>query len=223
MEWSAEQNAAADAELRAAVERRGWSFTPAVGRPTEGDHTPEVGVAIRALDDVDALGLARDFGQVAVFRIDECGCEILDAEVVAFQGDDVVVDLAFLAPTRERYAAATSAWNCLRADPMLKGPEAEAAHASLVAALGGGDVPPWLLALAADAREVRLLPPSLWGLPRDPDRIPRVIALLQQVWQRDPDQRLGQVISNALATRDGIFAVEDERLETALLEKLKRG
>jgi hypothetical protein len=36
---------------------------------------------------------------------------------------------------------------------------------------------------------------------RDPNRIPRIIALLTEYWQRAPDLRLGQIIMNFTPSR----------------------
>lgn len=46
--------------------------------------------------------------------------------------------------------------------------------------------------------------------PRDPDRIPMVLWQLEQLWERYPDLRLGQLISNALQI--DIYHVEDADL-----------
>jgi uncharacterized protein YihD (DUF1040 family) len=51
---------------------------------------------------------------------------------------------------------------------------------------------------------------------RDPKRIPKVIAVLQQAWERNPDLRLGQLISNATNAED-FFYYEDDRM-TQLIE-----
>lgn len=63
--------------------------------------------------------------------------------------------------------------------------------------------------------------------PRDPDRIPEILAALEARWQRVPDQRLGQVLVNVVRrelkpeqSEEGmtIFRIEDDRW----LELLKR-
>ena len=47
---------------------------------------------------------------------------------------------------------------------------------------------------------------------RNPKRIPEVLAALQKAWERHPDWRLGQVISNALGPgpQDVFFPEDDE-------------
>lgn len=45
---------------------------------------------------------------------------------------------------------------------------------------------------------------------RDPDRIPVILGQLEQLWERYPDLRLGQLILNAF--RDDFYGVEDEDL-----------
>lgn len=52
---------------------------------------------------------------------------------------------------------------------------------------------------------------------RDPSRIAHITALLERVWMRTPDQRLGQVLMNVspYAHRDP-FEVEDDEWERAL-------
>jgi hypothetical protein len=43
---------------------------------------------------------------------------------------------------------------------------------------------------------------------RDPDRIPVILGQLEQLWERYPDLRLGQLILNALQV--DFYHVEDE-------------
>ena len=66
---------------------------------------------------------------------------------------------------------------------------------------------------------------SIWDRPRDPDRIPEILGLLEQRWKETPDQRLGQVIVNLIrreASPDpmeegqAIFALEDDRWKAIL-------
>ncbi|MCP4449509.1 MAG: hypothetical protein GY811_29865 [Myxococcales bacterium] len=56
---------------------------------------------------------------------------------------------------------------------------------------------------------------------RDPDRIPVVLKRIREVWEQDPDLRLGQLIliacQNKTAVWPDVFSVEDE----ALLEGLE--
>jgi hypothetical protein len=53
---------------------------------------------------------------------------------------------------------------------------------------------------------------------RDPARIDRMCELLRQLWQRHPDQRMGQLIGNLLTVMQdpGIAHIEDARLERKL-------
>lgn len=60
---------------------------------------------------------------------------------------------------------------------------------------------------------------------RNPNRIPIILDLIKKEWERNPDLRLGQLLSN-VARLDGwhindLFHYEDFRLQTAL-EKLKQ-
>jgi len=62
---------------------------------------------------------------------------------------------------------------------------------------------------------------------RDPNRIPTVLGLLGKFWMKNPDLRLGQIISNINASRYGIskdrdiFYLEDEELIHTLKELVK--
>lgn len=47
---------------------------------------------------------------------------------------------------------------------------------------------------------------------RDPKRIPEMLAVLGELWQENPDIRLGQIISNASI----FFYTEDDQALTAL-------
>lgn len=49
---------------------------------------------------------------------------------------------------------------------------------------------------------------------RDPNRIPMILTEIEKVWKRNPDLRLGQIISNStvLALTTDIFYMEDEEL-----------
>lgn len=53
---------------------------------------------------------------------------------------------------------------------------------------------------------------------RDPNRIPAVLDALREQWQKHPDQRLGQLILNAVQREDrcpALYYLEDEALITA--------
>lgn len=56
---------------------------------------------------------------------------------------------------------------------------------------------------------------------RDPARIPRLLALVERIWRRYPDLRLGQIIVNALPDRfeNDPFFIEDSDLEAALIAR----
>lgn len=59
---------------------------------------------------------------------------------------------------------------------------------------------------------------------RDPDRIPQILELLEQLWRRYPDMRLGQLIVNLLDPRPNpIFTIEDETLRERLKSTLDTG
>ncbi len=50
---------------------------------------------------------------------------------------------------------------------------------------------------------------------RDPKRIPKLLGKLQAFWEKDPDMRLGQLVSNLAGDAD-VFYVEDSKLERNL-------
>lgn len=50
---------------------------------------------------------------------------------------------------------------------------------------------------------------------RDPKRIPKVLARIQAFWEKNPDLRLGQLVSN-LAGNEDVFYVEDSKMERNL-------
>lgn len=67
-----------------------------------------------------------------------------------------------------------------------------------------------------------------WDTPRDPNRISEVLAAIEARWREVPDQRLGQVLVNAVRRElspepeneaNTLFAVEDGKL----LEVLRKG
>ncbi len=54
---------------------------------------------------------------------------------------------------------------------------------------------------------------------RDPQRIDRILALLEQLWRSSPDLRLGQIVVNAAKPSrptPAIFYVEDDVIEVEL-------
>lgn len=54
---------------------------------------------------------------------------------------------------------------------------------------------------------------------RDPNRIPLVLDLIKQIWQQNPDLRLGQVIINSIYHNEGVYQVEEGILAERLLER----
>jgi len=62
---------------------------------------------------------------------------------------------------------------------------------------------------------------------RDPARIDRIINKLRIAWKNSPDQRLGQLVMNAVAYGAGerindIFHVEDEETENGLEKMISK-
>ncbi|MCK4788084.1 MAG: hypothetical protein KAV87_30300 [Desulfobacteraceae bacterium] len=52
---------------------------------------------------------------------------------------------------------------------------------------------------------------------RDPERIPRILAKIQEIWQKYPDLRLGQLIVNVSPKHErNLFYAEDDELEHQL-------
>lgn len=60
---------------------------------------------------------------------------------------------------------------------------------------------------------------------RDPDRIDDMLDLIREVWQGNPELRLGQLIVNAArmhkSTSDNIFYIEDGSLAKGLRHYLE--
>lgn len=55
---------------------------------------------------------------------------------------------------------------------------------------------------------------------RDPDRIFRILNLIQLIWLRCPDMRLGQLLSNFAQFNTDPYYYEDDRTEQKLKEAL---
>jgi len=53
---------------------------------------------------------------------------------------------------------------------------------------------------------------------RNPKRIKKILKLLEEIWTKNPDLRLTQLIGNCFEPGD-LYNVEDERLEKALKER----
>jgi hypothetical protein len=57
---------------------------------------------------------------------------------------------------------------------------------------------------------------------RDPNRIPRIIKKLEKAWLKNPDYRLGQLISNLLGPGPhDVFFTEDTDWEALIDEVIK--
>lgn len=61
----------------------------------------------------------------------------------------------------------------------------------------------------------------MWDQPRDPERIPEILAALETRWREVPDQRFGQLLVNLVRRELGpdpvteansLFALEDRKL-----------
>lgn len=56
---------------------------------------------------------------------------------------------------------------------------------------------------------------------RDPNRIERVLAKVQALWKQVPDWRLGQLLINLTEADEGLFYLEDDKLEERIEKWLK--
>jgi uncharacterized protein YihD (DUF1040 family) len=56
---------------------------------------------------------------------------------------------------------------------------------------------------------------------RDPARIPRILDLVREIWCKNPDLRLSQLIMNSLGINFDPYYIEDDKLEKALKEYKK--
>ena len=58
---------------------------------------------------------------------------------------------------------------------------------------------------------------------RDVNRIYDILMKFQYLWEKYPDQRFGQIISNYLAKdNEDIFYIEDDEISQRLTDKLSR-
>lgn len=57
---------------------------------------------------------------------------------------------------------------------------------------------------------------------RDPNRIKPIIELLEELWERHPDQRLGQLFSNYVTKPTKLQEVSDEDIYLALTKGTHR-
>lgn len=58
-------------------------------------------------------------------------------------------------------------------------------------------------------------------MPRDPNRIPEILTLIQKAWTEFPDLRFGQLLMNVTSNRDNVYYVEDDVLKDDLEEWLE--
>ena len=57
---------------------------------------------------------------------------------------------------------------------------------------------------------------------RNPERIPRIIELLGQLWDKFPDMRLGQLLSNfVFGLHTDIWFQDDDKNEARLVDAIK--
>jgi uncharacterized protein YihD (DUF1040 family) len=54
---------------------------------------------------------------------------------------------------------------------------------------------------------------------RDPKRIAEVLDLIEAIWKKHPDLRLGQLIFNTCPRQDDLFYLEDDELYKRLCER----
>lgn len=73
---------------------------------------------------------------------------------------------------------------------------------------------------------------TAWPAMRDPDRISRMLELVEEIWRKWPDLRLGQLIE-VVGTREVhgrsrrtndhcVFNVEDDKMERYLIDWLEK-
>ena len=57
-----------------------------------------------------------------------------------------------------------------------------------------------------------LISPDFEKEARDPERIPKILALLEKGWKKNPDLRLGQIFENLkrYMQKENLFYIEDE-------------
>lgn len=59
---------------------------------------------------------------------------------------------------------------------------------------------------------------NVWvGIMRDPNRIPRILMLIETIWLQCPDLRLCQLIGNCFANSD-LYYIDDDELERKIRE-----
>lgn len=57
---------------------------------------------------------------------------------------------------------------------------------------------------------------------RDVKRIKRILKLIEDIWRKQPDLRLAQLLLNAINEADWNYYLEDDELEKALRYTYKR-
>jgi hypothetical protein len=58
---------------------------------------------------------------------------------------------------------------------------------------------------------------------RDPARIERICLLIRDAWEQYPDERLGQLLTNALNVDESLWETEDDVWEHALVLRIMKG
>jgi hypothetical protein len=58
---------------------------------------------------------------------------------------------------------------------------------------------------------------------RDPRRIWRIIHRLGTLWERYPDQRLGQLLTNVAPSNADVYQIEDDVWEKMIEEAIDKG
>ncbi len=57
--------------------------------------------------------------------------------------------------------------------------------------------------------------------PRDPQRIPVVLAEIQKIWEQNPDLRLGQLLMNCCSNGEVLYNLEEDILLNRMKEVYK--
>jgi uncharacterized protein YihD (DUF1040 family) len=56
---------------------------------------------------------------------------------------------------------------------------------------------------------------------RSVNRIKRILSKLSALWEKEPDTRLGQLLSNLANQKSDLFYLEDEELEAAIDKEIQ--
>jgi uncharacterized protein YihD (DUF1040 family) len=56
---------------------------------------------------------------------------------------------------------------------------------------------------------------------RSVNRIKRILSKLSALWEKEPDTRLGQLLSNLAHQKNDLFYFEDEELEAAIEKEIQ--